>query len=90
MDCYSVHIAKECIQWAHGAHKNLILLYIPATMTAWLQPLDIRFNGDFKRIMRVKAATWLADYVASQLQMNPGNPDGIKPDTTLTFLKGFF
>ena len=65
MDCYSVHISKEFLDWYREAHPNLICLYIPATFTAWLQPLDISFNFVLSTIMATNAAMWLATYVAA-------------------------
>ena len=92
MDCYSVHISKEFLDWARLTHPNLILLYIPATYTAWLQPLDISFNYIFKTILKTKAATWLAQYVAAQITVarDSGKPVDIHLDTKLTSIRSNF
>ena len=52
MDCYSVHISAEFLTWAKRAYQKLVLLFIPATFTAWLQPLDISFDWVFKALLR--------------------------------------
>ena len=46
----------------------LIILYIPANCTSELQPLDVEFNGPFKKKVKAEAATWLAKEVASAIQ----------------------
>ena len=63
LDCYSVHIGQEFLEWCSEKFPTLLLLFIPANCTAWLQPLDISFNGPFKRVLRQLAGTWLAEHM---------------------------
>ena len=63
LDCYSVHICEEFLTWAKSEFPLLGLLYIPATLTAWLQPLDTSFNGPFKIFLRNVSGMWLANHI---------------------------
>ena len=90
IDCYSVHISREFLEWARFTYPNMFLLYIFAGCTAWLQPLDISFNGVFKSILRQGASLWLCRYMQDQLQLNGGDPSKVTLDLTLTFLKPLF
>ena len=90
MDCYSVHISEEFLQYARDNHPRAILLYIPANYTAFLQPLDITVNYVFKQKLTRLAATWLSEQVQIQLRANGGDVTKIKIDTTLTAIKGPF
>ena len=77
IDCYSVHISREFLEWARFTYPNMFLLYIFAGCTAWLQPLDISFNGVFKSILRQEASLWLCQYMQDQLQLNGGDPSNL-------------
>ena len=90
MDCYSVHISAAFLAWARATHPNMILLFIPATHTAYLQPLDISFNYVFKAILRGIAAKWLGNYVADELRKNGRDPTKVKLDIRLTTIKPRF
>ena len=90
IDCYSVHISREFLEWARFTYPNMFLLYIFAGCTAWLQPLDISFNGVFKSILRQQASLRLCQYMQDQLQLNGGDPSKVTLDLTLTFLKPLF
>ena len=68
LDCYATHISEEFIRWCNVEYPFLILLYIPAACTNWLQPLDISFNGLFKMLLRNYAGTWLVEMVMQQLK----------------------
>ena len=71
--------------WANATHRNLVLLFILATFTVWLQPLVISFNYMFKGLFRRHAARWLASHVTEQLRQNP-DPTQIKLDVRLTII----
>ena len=86
LDCYAVHIGEEFIAWCKATYPYLILMYIPAACTNWLQPLDISFNGVFKGILRDAAGTWLAEHVAEQLKQVE-DPTQVKLDLRLSALK---
>ena len=45
MDCYAVHISVGILTWATEKWPRMIPVFIYADCTAWLQPLDISFNG---------------------------------------------
>ena len=95
MDCYPVHISAEFLGWyKEEFNGNLIILFIPANFTGWLQPLDVWWNGPFKRIMKTLAAIWLSQKMSEQIQIGASKP-GWKPsmcelNITLTALKAPF
>ena len=95
MDCYPVHIGAEFLAWYKEEFRgNLIILFIPANFTGWLQPLDVWWNGPFKRIMKTLAAIWLSQKMSEQIRMGSTNADW-KPsmcelNITLTALKAPF
>ena len=61
----------------------------PCNCTAWLQPLDITFNGPFKRILRDLAGGWLVEHVLEQLrQVN--HLTKVKLNVRLTHLRPHF
>lgn len=86
LDCYAVHIGEEFITWCKTLFPYLILMYIPAACTNWLQPLDISFNGVFKNILRTAAGTWLAEHVTEQL-LQVSDPTEVKLNLRLSALK---
>ena len=95
MDCYPVHIHAEFLTWyKEEFHGNLIILFIPANFTGWLQPLDVWWNGPFKRIMKTLAAIWLSQKMAEQIQIGSTKtdwkPSMCKLNITLTALKAPF
>ena len=87
LDCYATHISEEFIHWCKAEYPLLILLYIPAACTNWLQPLDISFNGTFKFLLRNYAGTWLAEMVTEQLRQANNDPSQVKLDVRLSVLK---
>ena len=86
MDCYSVHISADFLTWAKRTYPNLILLFIPATFTAWLQPLDISFDWVFKAFLCCAAARWLSSYVAEKLRLDQ-DPTKVRLDVCLTTIR---
>ena len=89
MDCYSVHICKEFLEWCQTEFPNLKLLYVFANCTEWLQPLDLSWNGPFKSILRTEAGTWLAKYVAEQLRICK-DPAKVQLNVKKSYLQKFF
>ena len=85
LDCYAVHISAEFIGWCKTTYPYLMLMYIPAACTCWLQPLDISFNGVVKSILRNLAGTWLAEHCAQQLAQLQ-DPTQVKLDLRLSAL----
>ena len=89
IDCYAVHISKQFITWAKETHPGMILLYISPGCTAWLQPLDISFNGPFKRILRNECAMWLASEMQEQIKV-VGDPTKVQLNVKMSYLKPRF
>ena len=89
LDCYSVHTGQEFLEWCSQEFPTLLLLFIPANCTAWLQPLDISFNGPFKRMLRQLAGEWLAEHMRQQLLICK-DPTKVRLNVTLKALRPHF
>ena len=89
LDCYSVHIGQEFLEWCSQKFPTLLLLFIPANCTAWLQPLDIGCNGPFKRVLRQLAGEWLAEHMRQQLLICK-DPTKVRLNVTLKALRPHF
>ena len=90
MDCYSVHIKAEFLDWYQQEFGGyLIILFIPANYTAWLQPLDVSLNYNLKRILKNFAANWLAATMQQQLDKTGNDPTKMQLDVRLSVLRKF-
>jgi len=58
-------------------YPKLLILFIPATCTGELQPLDVGFNGLWKVFITKFANTWLSENIMQQLRVNP-DPTTVK------------
>lgn len=89
LDVYSVHRSKEFITWYKedsGMGEQGLLLFVPANFTGQLQPLDVSFNGPFKRLLKKAMMKWLANEISAQIA-DGVLPSAVKTDLTLTALK---
>ena len=69
-------------QW----YPDCLLLFVPASCTSELQPLDIKFMFPFKAILTRHSSKWMMDEVWKQLR--EGIPvDKLEFDLSLTNLK---
>ena len=48
LDVYSAHRDAGLMEWVKATHAMLILLFVPASFTPFLQPLDVACNNVFK------------------------------------------
>ena len=71
--------------------KQGLLVYVPATYTGQLQPLDVSFNGPFKACLRRAMQRWLAELIAGKIEVGiaPGAIN-LKEEFKLTNLKAPF
>ena len=78
-DVYYVHRLDSILEWVGDTCPNCILLYVPASCTSMLQPLDVAVNSVLKRLIISFFAAWLAleakkqfdnDVAASELKMD--------------------
>ena len=71
--------------------KQGLLIFVPATYTDQLQPLDVSFNGPFKSVLRRAMQAWLSNIVASKF-VNGAAPSALnlKEEFKLTNLKAPF
>ena len=68
------------------AAHDLIVVYVPANMTKYFQPLDLTVNGISKTFLKDKFAKWYAEQVTSQLN-GGGDIYSIKVKLQLSVLK---
>jgi hypothetical protein len=68
LDVYWSHRDKGLRERLKTKYPFLILLFVPASCTSELQPLDVDFNGAWKKWIKSFAALWVSNFVATQLQ----------------------
>jgi hypothetical protein len=73
-DVYTSHRDSKLLAALQLKYPMLIILFVPASCTSHLQPLDVGFNFDFKAIITMMACAWLSQQVTKQLN------DGVKAD----------
>ena len=89
MDTYAIHISEDFLNWYHEEFPHLLVLFICPNCTAWLQPLDISFNGPFKGHLRQAAGEWLAKHMQQQLKI-VSNPTEVELNVKLSHLRPHF
>jgi hypothetical protein len=73
--------------------NNILPIFVPASCTGVLQPLDLTVNGEFKRLLKARVTAWYADEVSRQLTHRPHatNDDtdtsSVKVDLRISALK---
>ena len=75
--------------WVQEQYPAALLLYVPASFTAWLQPLDVSVNFPLKAQVTREATRWLANEVTQEL-LDGKAPDLVSFSTQLSSLKGPF
>jgi hypothetical protein len=70
-DVYSSHRDEELLKSLKQKYPYLLIMFVPASCTGELQPLDVGVNGPWKRLVTKFAGAWLADHVKQQLDLNP-------------------
>lgn len=89
-DCYSVHKCDKVINTLKTKYGDTLhLLFIPPSCTSLLQPLDLSYNGAFKRALARLFATWLTSETRKQLKAGV-NPSEFTMDLRLATLKPHF
>ena len=75
-DVYTSHRDHGLLARLQTKYPTLLILFIPASCTSALQPLDIGFNFDFKAIITALACAWLSLQVSTQLE-NGTEPEAV-------------
>jgi hypothetical protein len=52
LDCWSVHMSSEFIDWIKEVHPTILLIFIPANCTSIYQPADVILQRPFKHGFR--------------------------------------
>ena len=85
-DCYSVHRSDPVLEALKTKYTNIVILFVPASCTAELQPLDLSFNFVFKSGVATLFASWLSQVAQEQL-LKGVPPEKLKFDLTLQNVK---
>ena len=85
-DCYSVHRSGPLLEVLKSKYPNLILLFVPASCTAELQPLDLSYNFVFKSGVASLFASWLSQVAQEQL-LRGVSQDQLRFDLSLKSVK---
>lgn len=81
-DCYSVHRSDPVLEALKTKYTYLVILFVPASCAAELQPLDLSFNFVFKSRVATLFASWLS-HVAQEQMLKGVPPKKFKFDLTL-------
>ena len=74
LGCYSVHRSGPVLEVLKSKrYPNLMLLFVPASCTAELQPLDLSYNFVFKSGVASLFASWLSQVAQEQLLYHKTN-----------------
>jgi len=74
-DVYTSHRDQGLLARLRQKYPKLIILFVPASCTSELQPLDVGFNYDFKAFITALACAWLSTQVTKQLEENVAPKD---------------
>ncbi len=67
IDCWSVNINKEFMEWMKIHHPKIHVLYIPANCTSVFQPADVVIQRPFKHAFRQEFNQFTMDIITNQL-----------------------
>ena len=68
LDVYSVHRDASFQSWVKAKYPQLILLFVPASFTPYLQPLDVAVNSVFKGYISQCCTHWFTQQVTHELR----------------------
>lgn len=80
-DVYTSHRDQGLLARLRQKYPKLIILFVPASCTSELQPLDVGFNYDFKAFITALSCAWLSTQVTKQLEENVAPIDIKVPHT---------
>ena len=84
---FDVFAAHRCSDVLAKLQENSIhQVYVPASCTGELQPLDVGVNGDFKQMMKASFSRWYADEVRVAMDEGKSVSD-IKVDLRASVIK---
>ena len=87
LDVFSAHRDAGFLAWLNHWYPMIILLFVPASFTPFLQPLDVAVNFVFKDRISNWATQWFASQVALQISEAEGPTTKVLMDLSLVALK---
>ena len=88
-DVYHAHRDKEILEKLKAKYPNLIVLFVPASCTSQLQPLDVYFNQPWKGMVTKLACEYLSDFIAKQLRSGVAPSDVTVPSKKSELVEPF-
>ncbi|KAL3683409.1 hypothetical protein R1sor_001431 [Riccia sorocarpa] len=67
IDCYSVHLRKDFMEWMKLHYPLILLLFVPASTTSKLQPADVNLMRPFKSNIERQFGLWAMAEIAGKL-----------------------
>ena len=80
---------RKLLSFLRETYPGLIILFVPASTTSELQPLDKGFNFPFKSMITRSACSWLSNVISRQLESGT-EPNSVDVPKTKTALVGPF
>ena len=82
LDVFRAHRVDSVLELF--AESDIKVVFVPASCTSELQPLDVSGNGPFKQVLKYRFTAWYADQVTDGLRASSDIP---KVDLSLSTLK---
>ena len=84
-DVYAAHRGEELLKLLKD--RNVDVVFIPASCTDKLQPLDLELNAPFKQAMKAEFEDFYADCIAKQMKDGEKSLSEVHVDLRLSVVK---
>jgi hypothetical protein len=89
LDVYWSHRDPILLKELRKKYPYLIILFVPASCTPELQPLDVDFNGAWKQFIKQLAALWVSSFVQKELEAGKCPTEIVLPYTKTDLVAPF-
>lgn len=83
-DVFAAHRTEKFLN--HLQSNNFVVIYVPASCTGELQPLDVSTNDPFKKAMKAEFTSWYGGLINAALVRGEAL-ENIKVDLTLSTMR---